>query len=249
MDLTCQAIGNEEGAHNTPANDHWSLTLEFSQNTQTLLDELSHPSLEIVFLPTGAVDLDRTPVGNLTAANVILAPTISIVQRAASAKGFEIDFWKLLNWLYVTAYWISLAGFGEVAPTTAIPIDYSYERNFSTSIRHPTQNNVFLNRTLYEIYTNFMTRTVIPLVDFPLPAKGIASLDDAEHVESLIVVETSFARSYFCKVRRLKTPFVAIVSIAVAEYAFMNAGYKAFMLIATWYQKRDRRGNISNIVY
>jgi hypothetical protein len=149
--------------------------------------------------------------------------------------------------VYVTGYWNALGEFSEVTLTTALPVNDSYLRNASTSIRHSTKNNIFLNSTLYGIYTSFMTDTVIPLLDMPLPARGIAALDP-ELAERYIVVETFFIRTLFRKVRRLKSPFVAIVAFAVAEYAFINAGYNVLMLIATWYQKRNRISEISNVV-
>lgn len=207
--------------------------MEYVSNNDPLLTSTN--VINITFLPSGEIDFSRTSSSNLSMANDILSPTISLLQKAASASGIELDFWRLINWLIVVAYWNVLVDFGVYSPTN-YPRDNSLSGlDFSSATLLPSKNNIFLNSTLYDIYTQYMLETVMPLLDLAPPAGAIIPLDDEN---KLVHQEIAFAKSYFCSVRQPKPPLVAIVSILVGEYAFIHGAYRIFIFLATWYQKR-----------
>src|SRR5205814_544866 len=129
-----------------------------------------------------------------------------------------------------------IVDFGLYSPTTYMADENSPAYvDFSTGTLLPSTNNIFVNGTLYGTYSQFMLETVMPLLSLPLPSGDIAPLDNENR---LVLSEVAFAKSYFCNVRQLKSPLVALVSILVGEYAFIHGGYWLFIFMATWYQKR-----------
>jgi len=157
-------------AHNTPAGDHWTLSVQFIRSNESLLSD--GINIPIVFLPTGEIDFTRTSADNLSIVNAILSPTISLLQDMASESDVELDFWRLINWLYVESYWIMLTAFGQYSPTIYDNTPDSLAPNFSTALSYPPTNNIFVNNTLYEIYSEFTLNTVLPLVGMhPLSAR------------------------------------------------------------------------------
>lgn len=223
--------GNDESTNNTPANDHWILSLEYRPDDLSRLKN----TINITFLPTGDIDFSRTSGSNLSMANAILSPTILILQEAAQKSGIELDFWRLMNWLVVVAYWNVLIDFGVNSPTNYPHDAYAISgRDFSRATLLPSTNNIFINGTLYEIYCQFMLETVMPLVGLPVPPGAITPLGNEN---KLLHREVAFARSYFCSVKQLKPPLVRIVSILIGEYAFIQGAYRIFIFFAMWYQK------------
>ena len=157
-------------------------------------------------------------------------------KRQPKQSGIVLDFWRLMNWLVVVAYWNVLVDFGIYSPTN-YPHDANANsgRDFSRATLLPSTNNIFINSTLYDIYSQFMLEIVMPLLDLPVPPAEITPLGNEN---KLVHREVAFAKSYFCSVRQLKSPLVGIVSIFVGEYAFIQGGYRIFIFLATWYQKR-----------
>jgi hypothetical protein len=96
---------------NSPANDYWTWYVEYLHQNETQM-----MYIPLSFLSTGEIDQSHTTVDDITKADTILAPTISYIANATGNNTF--DFLKLLNFYFVSEYWISLMRFGQIAPGT-----------------------------------------------------------------------------------------------------------------------------------
>src|SRR5579859_2355812 len=104
-------------APNTPAADHWTLSFQYIFSNESML---SH-DLQVVFLPTGEVDMTQTSAADWAMVNRILSPTIALIRLGGIAQGVDLDFWTLINWLFVSSYWSVLANLGQDRPTIYPP--------------------------------------------------------------------------------------------------------------------------------
>ena len=160
-------------------------------------------------------------------------------------RGIRVDFWKTFNWMFVSSYWSLLADLGQTTSTTypSFPATFQgyFEVHLSSPIHHPETNNIWVNDTLYGIYSEYLLGTIIPLLGFPAPIASFAPLNETNRIHP---TPTTFLRTYTCKVRELKAPLPAIVSIVVSDYAFIKGGYSLFIFLAAWYEKRKHRGRM-----
>jgi hypothetical protein len=195
----------------------------------------------LTFLSTGEIDLTRTPPDDLQVANTLFSPVISLVTLEAIAQGFDFDFWKVINWYVVSCYWTFLADLGHDRPTIyprrqiSMAPDFTVMPDFSKPMRLPSENNIFISDSLFKIYSTTLHKTIIPLLNLSIQEFKFAPLTDENHFRP---EEMTFQRSYDCTVRRWKAPINAIVSILVASYALIQAGYTLVILIAASYEKR-----------
>ena len=180
-------------------------------------------------------------------ANTLFSVVNSSLSRRAAIRGIKnFDIWKLINWLMVSMYWTLLADLGQIYPTTYPPgnsvaiLDVTVD--VSTATRQSSANNIFVNNTLFTIYSQYLRETVLPLLDIPLPSAPFAPLND---VNRLHEVEMTFFQSYSCTVRQLKSPLGFLVSVVVADYAFIKGAYSIFMFCAAWLQKRKYRESMT----
>ena len=218
---------------NTPANDHWTMTVSY-----TLNNEVSAKSLNITFLSTGKIDFNRTSQVDYDTANNLLQPTTSLLQTYI---GPNFDFWELTNWLFVSIYWSYLADLGQVRPTTYIREREQYGIaivDFSKPTSYPLTNNIFINETLFEIYSSYLRTVILPFLNYSLPE--FYPLDDDNHLKP---VDTTFSRSYSCSERQLKTPLDFIISVLAADYVLIIGAYRLVIFIAALVQKRRPQGS------
>jgi hypothetical protein len=227
--------------NNTMANDYWSLQLGFSRENET-----TESTMSITFRVTGEIDFEMTSSNDFDTANTILSPTIDLLQSASAAASIQLDFWELINWLYVSFYWTLLADLGQTSPTTHNPFSGTAEHYFSQAMKHPSTNNIFVNNSLFSQYSLYMTNTVMPLLGMPSVLTEFAPLTEQNQLEP---VATTFARSYSCTLRTLRSPLTALVSVLVAEYAFLQGAYSLFLFVAGWYQKKRVRGGADPLGY
>lgn len=214
---------------NTPANGYWTLTIYY-----TPIAEAVPRVVQLTFdVATGEFDLNRTSAVDITTANALVAPVINVLSSFALLHGVQIDFWKLINWTFVSVYWTVLADFGQDGPTIYEQQDLSRPVIFSS------EYNIFVNSTLYSEYTTFLSYSVLPLMNLTAGTISFAPLDQANRLN--VAQETKFLRGYPCNVRRMKAPINAVISILVADYVLIGGGYRLFILIAAWYQKRKIR--------
>src|SRR5215475_5849909 len=93
-----------------------------------IVNSVTNGTTPVGFLPSGDVDLTRTIAGNL---NVVLP---------ALAQSDVLQFWKLINWIFVSLYWTSLYDLGQISPT-------SYATDTPMAI--PPTYNIFVNPDLF----------------------------------------------------------------------------------------------------
>src|SRR5438105_2636238 len=216
--------------------DHWSTHIRYTSTNDTV-----PKLLRIRFLPTGDIDTSLTAQSDLVMGARLLSPVTSQFRSIATAQGVDLDFWKCMNWLIVSWYWIFLADLGQDSPLTyywpVLQMPWLSAPDFSKPFQHSATNNIFINETLFSIYSDFMRKQILPFLKINATTAEFAPLHD-----SFIFPPTSLMRSYNCIERRLKPPFTAIFSIVVADYAFIMGGFSLFLFISSWYQKRTGRG-------
>jgi hypothetical protein len=216
---------------NTPADGSWTLYLGYTRSGSTESD------ISITFLPTGEIS-GSTSTQDLAAATNLLAPTINAVRSITGDSQFNIDqFFQLMNWLIISYYWIILYDFGQIAPTY-----YNYTTSgdvFSSPIFYPSTNNIFVNDSLFNIYSSYLTNTIIPVLGLNLPTDFLP-VDSSNAIQPSSV---TFARSYSCSQRQIKGALSAAVSVIVADYAFIQGAYSLLVFCVGWWQRRPKRGN------
>jgi hypothetical protein len=224
------------GSANTPADGSWSINFNYA-NAGSLIAT----SIPITFLPTGEVDKDRSP--GFEAANQILAPTISMLRATTGDANF--DFWRLLNWLYVSNYWLILYSMGQVAPTTYPISNLDYFPDFTSHATfHGSTNNIFVNGTLFDIYSNYLRNTLFPIAIKvalnPIDLPDFIPVDENNRLHG--IDDVTFVQSYSCVQRQLKTGLNFVVSVFVAGYAIINGSYGLVIWIVSRIKRRELEG-------
>jgi hypothetical protein len=119
----------------------------------------------ITFPPNGGIDQSHTV---LQQANIILQPSTEILQELVDPSS---DIWRLINWGFVTIYWMILVDFGQIAPSI-----YSYSDISSAGLGspigiphvstvatiYPPANNIFINNLLFQNYFSYLQDTLLP---------------------------------------------------------------------------------------
>jgi hypothetical protein len=220
---------------NSPAGDYWVMYVAYSQNVTAI-----ETRIPIAFLPTGELDMTHTSPDDLTKANNLLAPTLQLLQSFSNDS--TLDLWKVFNWLVVGYYWGLLADLGQVAPTgydLTIPND-------PLPVPFPSTNNIFINATLFEIFSSYFYTTFGPILEgiFSNATYPPILLNDENR---LTPVETTLLRSYSCSQWQLKNPASLVISVIVANYALIKGSYALVLLVAGWFQKRkdDRKDKVN----
>jgi hypothetical protein len=178
--------------------------------------------------------MTHTLPSDLANANSLIEPTIQILRDISGDSSFDI--WKLFNWMIVVVHWSLLANLGQIAPTaydTTIPND-------PQPVPFPPTNNIFINQSLFEIYSGYSNSTLEPLfaeIGFTPPPPVL--LDDQNR---LMPVETTLLRSYTCTQRQPKGPISLIISVISADYALIVGAYTITLYIAGRIQKRKDAG-------
>ena len=185
--------------------------------------------IAITFLPTGEID-QSTSTQSLDTANAILAPSITAMRLEIGDP--EFDFWQFMNWIVVSYYWLFLYDFGQTSPTYYDFSDYEGIPNFSVPVFYSSTNNIFVNSTLFSIYSSYLT-DLLSLMPGLRPE--FLPLDSNN---SLRPTATTFLRSYSCAQRQFQPWINAAVSVLVADYVFIAGGYTLVATIASWWQKR-----------
>jgi len=218
---------------NTPADGSWTLYLGYTSSGST-----AETVLSITFLPTGEIS-GSTSTQDLAAANNLLAPTIDAVRSITGDSLFNIDqFFQLLNWVIISYYWILLSDFGQTAPTY-----YNYTTSgidFSSPIFYPSTNNIFVNDSLFNIYSSYLTNTIIPVLKQIYDVNPPTDFLPVDSSNALQPSSTTFLRSYSCLQRQIKGALSATVSVIVADYAFIQGAYSFLLFCVGWWQRSKR---------
>ena len=103
----------------------------------------------MVFFPTGEIDMTQVTVESFD----LLSESFDYFR---TQLGAELDPWPFFNWFFVSLYWVFLSNVGQVQPTT-YPIYGSLFNtplvDFAQPTFYPSSNNIFVNGTLFEIYS------------------------------------------------------------------------------------------------
>ena len=177
----------------------------------------------------------------------ILEPTAAVLKLYSPT----IDIWRLINWVFVSFYWIILYDFGQVGPTMYPYSGYTVPGSpiavINTSIPatfYPPINNIFVNNTLFEIYSDYMRNTLLPIANVSLPE--FSPLDSSNRLDP---AQAQFLRTYNCLRRQSKGALSGIISVLAANYALFFGACSLFLLIAGWIQRRRPRGKFHLLFY
>lgn len=176
--------------------------------------------------------MSRTSAAVLENATKILAPTQDLLRSVTEIE--NLDFLKLVNWLFVSFYWIFLADFGQISPT----IYGKGDLNFSLPFEYPPTNNIFVNETLFEIYYTYMLQFILPIIRGDQPDLTTPHFPPLNATNRLQQTDVLFLKSYSCVERQLKGFVSTTISVIVANYALINGPYAVLVFIVGWFQKR-----------
>jgi hypothetical protein len=219
---------------NSPANNYWTLYIQY---TSYQYNETSPNIIPITFDSStlGQIDLTRTSPADLAKVNTFLEPTRLLL-------GVDVTiFWKLVNWIIVGYYWTILNDLGQISPTIYAPIPPQplpdwYQINFSHATSLPSTNNIFLNETLFDIYSTFLSEIILP--NFHLRSPEFLSISSKNQLQPRIV---TFVRSYTCQVRQWKSVVEAVISVAASIYVFTVTPFTILVILASIVEKRRHR--------
>jgi hypothetical protein len=224
-------------ANNTPAEGGWYIKVG---NTDLWGD--SKEGFNIVFLPTGELDKSTK---NLDLVNGFFDQVI----KTTFGNDPE-NFWRFVNWFFVSEYWLTLYDCGQIAPTSYI---YDSQKQVNLSLPKPFNDtyNIFVNNTLFQIYQSYLRETVVPIFgehlglnrssqssNYTLPQ--FDSLNDTNRLQS---VNTTIYREYSCTKRKLKNWFSLIISVFAANYTIIAGAYTILIFIGERFQKRKDHGS------
>lgn len=202
----------------------------------------------VTFLPTS----DVVPSSDFDTINKTLEQTISLVHAATNGT---INFWKLVNWVWVSYYWVFLYNFGAIAPMTykflnrplgTEFIGFGYP-DFTQPSPYNSINNIFLNETLFEIYSDYLNSTLVPVYNSLMKSNvslpPFLPINGSNRLQPLPV---SLKTTYSCTERQLRGWVSVAIGILVADYAFITGAFTLFIWIGKWkgfgtFAVRDRR--------
>jgi hypothetical protein len=178
---------------------------------------------------------------NLEMANSLLAESISLIRTYTGIP--ILDLWQLINWIMVSYYWILLADFGQTAPTY-----YQYSLlelpDFNYPIPYTSRNNIFVNDTLFNIYSTYLRDVIFPYIR--TREAGILLLPEFLPLggnNTLEPTPKSFLRSYSCVIRQLKGAVSVAILILIADYTFIAGGYSLLLWgVGSWAKYKRSEG-------
>jgi hypothetical protein len=178
--------------------------------------------------------MTHTLASDLANANSLLKPTVQVLRDISGDSSFDI--WKLFNWMIVVLHWSLLANLGQIAPTAYDTTIW----NDPQPVPFPPTNNIFINQSLFEIYSGYSNSTLLPFfmrVGITPPPPVL--LDDHNR---LTPVETTLLRSYMCTQRQPRRSISLIISVISADYALIVGAYTITLYIAGRIQKKKDAG-------
>lgn len=182
--------------------------------------------------------MNLTPENNLTTANQVLASTIQTIEDFAIEVNIEnFDFWELINWLFVSHYWLVLLDFGQLSPTIFLYNENGVLIN-DDPVRYPSTYNIFVNETLFKIYSAYLLKVIIPLFRYTFPEFN--SLNDINRINGS---DVSLEMLYSCTDLQLKSMGNLAISVIVADWAFISSFYTLILLVGGWMEERKNPGD------
>jgi hypothetical protein len=211
-------VPNADGSFNSPANNDWTLDVYRFDNSQVI---------PITFLATGNVDLNKTSTTAISDANSILPSTLTTAETE--------NFWRLINWIFVSLYWTVLYDVGAVSPTI-----YPDSSSWWVASTLPSTNNIFVNSTLFNIYSTFYNSSA---ANDSLSEDTLPRFQPVGQGNQLTPVDTTFWRSYACTQRQPKQPVSYAQQLLVGLCSLVPTGLSIFAFFLTLYYKRQAEGS------
>ena len=210
------------------ATDSWTLNI-----ISTDLNTLNRTTIPLIFLSNGSIDTIRTSQTDLASATALLAPAINSLQVGSP----PFNFWELINFIVVSFYWLALFDLGQI---------YPFVSPTSSIHDNTTTTNIFVNETRFSLYSSYLLKTVIPLVNHWYADEMIPPnlhFNPLNETNRLWPEVRTFIRSYSCELKGLKPVISLIAAVVVADYALIRGGYHLGILIAGTIQRgRDKNG-------
>jgi hypothetical protein len=201
--------------------------------------------IPIIYNFNGKINMSQTGPEKLSIANALLEPAIADLRFKAEQQKVHLDFWDMMNWMFVNFYWTMLANVGQVQPINykpcrTNPLSRLMTVNFGDFKSYNSQYNILLNEDLYSRQSVYLTTTVLPLLNGTSP--GIAKLSDTNRFSP----ETAtFIRSYSCSIRHWKDPFGFIFSVFTTIWVFTFGPISVLLFFATLFETRKRTSGSS----
>jgi hypothetical protein len=217
LNLFCLFLG-DQGPANTLASDKWNLTIVYSFSNAMNLSFSN-----VVFLPTGEIDMNETSPEVFDFLNTLLAESFSYLRSETTP---DLDPWQFLNWTFVSLYWLILGTFGQVEPTTYpfTKVIFTPVPDFTQPSFYTSSNNIFVNNTLFQIYSQyaidlfFVTPNETSIEFMPL--------DDSNRLDPEVI---TFVRGYECQERKLKAGW--FLSVFPAVVSPLTTAWTVLMLL------------------
>lgn len=189
--------------------------------------------IEVTYLPNGTIDPSITNQTYLDEVNGLLAPTISAARDLFNDP--ELDVWQLFNFMFVSIYWIFLADFGQIAPTT-----YPYTQSsiwegypsFTSPTQFPPTNNLFYNQTLFDDYGIYLYETILPFVEKKYNINVSLPATSGLDFKAIEPIPMTFVRGYTCSERELKEWVTVLVEVLVSDWAFLSGARLCLLWLA-----------------
>ena len=213
---------------NSPANEYWTLYFLYTfQNASQ-----SQKNISVSFLATGEIDMRHTCNSDLENIKNLLEPTVNLLKTPFKNYSFDsFDGMRLLNFLVVSNYWLYLWDFGQIAPTTYNTTPQGL-LNFSQQNIYAPTNNIFVNDTLFQIYSDYLHNSLIPLLRNIWSDVNLPLFLPLNYNNRLQPVSTPLIRSYSCQERRMKGWLSVIIAVLAANYALLGFAYTVYIFIA-----------------
>jgi hypothetical protein len=211
--------------------------MEMAWNT---LDGLNQEASDLAFLPTLGLDIAQSK--GYPGANSTLFPTIQVITARAATLGIKnFDFWQLINWMFVVHYWGLLADFGQIAPIAWNFSDSNFQ-NYGP-VPFSSGNNIFASETLFDLYYDYFNSTVLPLYGYIFPP--FAPLNETNQLGQSNV---SLRALYSCTDLTLKSSQGLVISVIVADWAFITSFFTIALVIGTFLHTRGNQNGANPLL-
>lgn len=136
---------------------------------------------------------------------------------ATATNVTNFDFWELINWIFVSQYWLILLDFGQIAPST---FEYDAQGDLLSygPIKYTPENNIFVNETLFDHYNFYLRDTILPLFGYTL-----AEFLPLNETNRMNETTTSLKILYSCSDLKLKTAVSLIISVLIADWGLISS--------------------------
>ena len=222
----------------SPAEGKWALEIMYETQNQSF----NEPAfITIYFNLTGEIDPSTSP------------SALDLASRIIPEMRFPVNLeppqtWKLINWVFVSNFWLTLYDVGQINSTLYrlfghyYVLDNGEYLDLSSPVAHESRNNIFVNNELFQIYSTYLREVIIPAIGpFSYPHDNVPEFMPLDETNRLYPTDTQLYRTYMCSRRQLKGWFSVLVSILAADYALLAALYTFAIYILGWLHKRKEK--------